>query len=145
MIRCLLVATDGSHEAMAAVRKGVELAQSLGAGASLHAVSAVAYAEIPSVLAKQPANAPDLLSDNAQEALQLAAAEAYALGVEMETHLVNGDIVPAILKCADEIGADMLIAGYHGQNRLVRMVMGSVVGKLVRSTTLPVLVVRATD
>jgi nucleotide-binding universal stress UspA family protein len=55
---------------------------------------------------------------------------------------VNGETVAAILSCAREIGADLLVAGFHGRNRLVRLVMGSVVGSLVRSTHLPVMVIR---
>jgi nucleotide-binding universal stress UspA family protein len=142
MIRTLLVASDGSDEAMAAVRKSVELTLSLGAGAELHVVSAIDYAGIPSVLAKQPPDAPDLLAEQAQEALQLAAAAAFASGIEVRTHLVTGEVVQAILTCAAEVGADILIAGFRGRNRIVRLVMGSAVGTLVRSTTIPVLVVR---
>jgi nucleotide-binding universal stress UspA family protein len=142
MIDCVLVATDGSDEAMAAIHAGIELTKSLAAGAKLHVVSAIAYAGIPAMLAKQPADAPDLLAEQAQEALQLAAAAAFAAGLQVETHLVTGDVVEAILKCAGEIGASILVAGYRGRNRLAALVMGSVVGKIVRSTTLPVLVVR---
>ena len=145
MFRTVLVATDGSDEAMAAVRKAVELTFSLGAGASLHIASAVAYADIPSMLAKQPASAPDLLADQAQEALQLAGAEAFAAGLQVETHLLTGEIVQALLECAEKVGADILVTGYRGRNRLAAIVMGSVPGKIVRSTTIPVMVVRAPE
>ena len=145
MIRTVLAATDGSDEAMAAVRKAVELTLSLGAGAELHVVSVVDYAGVPTMLAKQPAAAPDLLADQAQEALQLAAAAAFASGLEVRTHLVTGDVVSAILECAREVGADLLVAGFRGRNRLVRLVMGSAVGSLVRSTTTPVMVVRVPE
>ncbi|HKE35932.1 MAG TPA: universal stress protein [Candidatus Baltobacteraceae bacterium] len=142
MIRTVLVATDGSDEAMAAVRKAVELTLSLGAGAELHIVSVVSYADIPSALAKQPPNAPDLLAEQAQEALQLAAAAAFASGIPVQTHLATGEIVPSILTLAQAVGADLLVAGFRGRNRIVRLVMGSAVGTLVRSTTIPVMVVR---
>ncbi|HEY1978149.1 MAG TPA: universal stress protein [Candidatus Baltobacteraceae bacterium] len=142
MFRTVLVATDGSDEAMAAVRKAVELTLSLGAGASLHIASVVAYADIPLMLAKQPANAPDLLSDQAQEAVQLAAALAFATGLQPQTHLLTGEVVPALLECAEKVGADVLVAGYRGRNRLAAIVMGSVAGKIVRSTAIPVMVVR---
>lgn len=141
MIVCVLVATDGSDPAMSAVRTAVALVKSLKPGARLHVVSAVDYAGIPSALAKHPPDAPDLLAEQAEQALQLAAAEAFAAGIDVETHLVSGEVVPAILACAEAIRADLLVAGYHGRNRLVRIVMGSVVGSLVRSTTLPVMVV----
>lgn len=142
MFRTVLVATDGSDEAMAAVRKAVELTLSLGAGASLHIASVVAYADIPSILAKRPPDAPDLLADQAQEAVQLAAAEAFAAGLQAQTHLLSGEVVSAILECAENVGADVLVAGYRGRNRLAAIVMGSVAGKIVRSTAIPVMVVR---
>ena len=143
MIRRVLVATDGSEAAMAAVRCAITLTQSLGPQASLHIGSVIDYAGVPSMLAKQPAGAPDLLAEQAEEALGLAAAAAFAQGLEVRTHLLSGDIVEAILACAAEIGADILVAGFHGRNRLATLVMGSVVGRLVRSTILPVVVIQA--
>lgn len=142
MIRTVLVATDGSDEALAAVRAGIELIKSLGAGASLHVASVIAYAGIPTMLAKQPRDAPDLLADQAQEALQLASAQAFAAGLQVETHLLTGDVVPTLLECAEKIGVDILVVGFRGRNRLAALVMGSVAGNIVRATTIPVLVVR---
>ena len=57
-------------------------------------------------------------------------------------HLLTGDVVEAILACAAEVGADLLVAGMHGRNRLARLVIGSVTGRLVRTSHLPILVVR---
>jgi nucleotide-binding universal stress UspA family protein len=142
MIRCVLVATDGSRAAEAAVKTGIELARSLGPDARLHVASAIDYAPVPGVLAKHPKGAPDLLADQATSALAFASAAATAAGLTAENHLLNGDIVAAILACAEKIGADIIVAGYHGHNPIVRLVMGTVVGNLVRSTTLPVVVVR---
>jgi nucleotide-binding universal stress UspA family protein len=95
------------------------------------------------MLTKQPADAPDLLSEQAQAALQLAGAAAFAAGVQVESHLLTGEVVPSLLECAEEVGADILVAGYRGRNRLAAIVMGSVAGQLVRTTTLPVVVVRS--
>jgi nucleotide-binding universal stress UspA family protein len=142
MIRCILVATDGSDASLAAVHAAIDLVQSLGSGAELHAGAAINYAELPSVLAKQPPGAPDLLAAQAEAALAAAASAGRAAGLDVKTHLLTGDVVEAIRSCAATIGADMLVAGYQGRNRLARLVMGSVVGSLVRSADLPVLVVR---
>jgi nucleotide-binding universal stress UspA family protein len=143
MIRQVLVATDGSEASVAAVRAAVDLTRSLGPDARLHVGSVIDYAEVPVVLSKQPAGAPDLLAEQAQAALKNAAEIVSAGGLEAGSHLLHGEIVEALLSCAAEVRADILVAGFHGQNRLARLVMGSVVGKLVRSTTLPVVVVRA--
>lgn len=145
MFRTVLVATDGSDEAMTAVRAAIELVRSLGAGASMHVASVIAYADLPAMLAKQPTDAPDLLAEQAQSALQLAGSAAYAAGILVETHLLTGEIVPSLLECAEKTGADILVAGYRGRNRLAAIVMGSVAGQLVRSTTIPVMVVRSAE
>lgn len=145
MIRCVLAMTDGSEPATAAVDTAVDLTLSLGPSAELHVAAVIDYVGVPSVLSKRPADAPDLLAEQAQEALALAAAAAFAKGLEVRTHLLTGEVVASILATAQEVGADMLVAGVHGRNRLVRMVMGSVVSNLVRATELPVVVVRRSD
>ena len=143
MIRCVFVATDGSEASLAAVRTGVSLTQSLRDGGRLHVAAVVDYAEVPGMLGRQPAGAPDLLTDQAQAALDSAHAAIAPSGLSAGSHLLHGDVVEALLACAAEVGADILVAGFHGRNRLARIVIGSVAGKLVRSTDLPVVVVRA--
>ena len=145
MIRCVLVATDGSDASHAAVRAAVELTASLGAEARLHIAAVVDYAGVPGVLAKRPPDAPDLLTDEAEAALESAAEIVAEARVPAERHLLHGEVVEALLACAAEYAADILVAGFHGRNRLARLVMGSVVGKLVHSTHLPVVVVRAAE
>ncbi|MGA8533939.1 MAG: universal stress protein, partial [Candidatus Tumulicola sp.] len=116
MIRCVLVATDGSEASVAAVHTGVDLRQSLGPGARLHVASVVDYAAVPGVLAKRPAGAPDLLAEQARAALEHAGQIVAASGVTAGSHLLQGDVVEAILACARAVGADILVAGFHGQN-----------------------------
>ncbi|HTU83132.1 MAG TPA: universal stress protein [Candidatus Acidoferrales bacterium] len=142
MIRCVLVATDGSDAALWAVGTAAELAASLGSGARLHVAAAVDYFAVPAMLGKPPPGAPDLLADEARDALEQAEAVIRQAGVRAETHLVYGDVVESVLACAAEVGADILVAGFRGRSRLATVVMGSVAGRLVRSTTLPVVIVR---
>jgi nucleotide-binding universal stress UspA family protein len=141
MIRTVLVATDGSEAAEVAVRTAAELTLSLGPKAYLHIAGVVHYADVPSLLAKHPAAAPDLLGDQIAEALASATVIAQGAGVPFEVHRVEGDIVDSILACADAVKADILVSGALGRGRLARFVLGSITEKLVRSTTLPVVVV----
>ncbi len=145
MIRSVLVATDGSEASMAAVRTAVELTASLGEEARLHVAAVVDYAGVPGVFAKQPPAAPDLLTEEAEAALERAGRIVAEAGLPAERHLLHGEVTEALLTCTALYAVDILVAGFHGRNRLARLVMGSVVGKLVRSTHLPVVVVRAAD
>jgi nucleotide-binding universal stress UspA family protein len=141
MIRTVLVATDGSEAAEVAVRTAAELTLSLGPKAHLHIAGVVHYADVPSVLAKHPAAAPDLLGDEIAVALASAITIAQAAGVPFEVHRVEGDIVDSIIACAEAVKADILVSGALGRGRLARFVLGSITEKLVRTTTLPVVVV----
>ena len=141
MIRIVLVATDGSEAAEVAVRTAADLTLSLGPEAYLHVAGVVQYAEVPAMLAKHPAGAPDLLGDQIADALASATALAQAAGVPFEVHRVEGEVVESILACAEAVKADILVAGALGRSRLARLVLGSITEKLVRSTNLPVVVV----
>lgn len=141
MIRTVLVATDGSEVADAAVRTGINMTISLGPEARLHVATAVDYVEVPTVLAKHPADAPDLLAEEASSALAAALALARNSGIELTTHLLRGDAVEGLLACAGQIGADILVVGAQGRSRIARVLFGSVASLLVRDGRLPVVVV----
>ena len=141
MIRTVLVATDGSPAAEVAVRTAAELTLSLGPKAHLHIAGIVHYADVPIVLAKHPAGAPDLLGDEIAAALASATKIAQAAGVPFEVHRVEGEVVDSIIGCAEAVKADIIVSGALGRGRLARFVLGSITEKLVRTTTLPVVVV----
>lgn len=143
MMRCVLVATDGSDESRAAVETGIELVRSFGPDARLHVATVISYVGVPEVMAKRPPAAPDLLAEAAEIALAQARDIVAAAGMTAGEHLLHGDVVDALLECAHRTGADLLVAGYHGHNRLTRLVMGSVAGKLVRASQIPVVIVGA--
>jgi nucleotide-binding universal stress UspA family protein len=62
-------------------------------------------------------------------------------GVVIETVVLNGTPVPALLEFCDKVGADMLAAGTHGLKGLQRFLLGSVSKALVRNCRQPVLIV----
>lgn len=48
----------------------------------------------------------------------------------------------AIVRAAEEIGADLIVMGTRGRTSLGRLVLGSVTESVIRSTELPVLIIR---
>lgn len=61
-------------------------------------------------------------------------------GVTVETAVLNGKPVPAILEFAERVGAEMIVAGSHSHSRIERFFLGSVSTGLVRRADCPVLV-----
>ncbi len=62
--------------------------------------------------------------------------------IAAETLVVEGDAVTEIQRAAEAARADLVIVGSHGRRGLRRLCMGSVAETLVRSSAVPVLVVR---
>jgi nucleotide-binding universal stress UspA family protein len=61
----------------------------------------------------------------------LAAELERSAAVTVDTHLRGGDAGPEVLRLAEQVGADLIVAGSHGSGFLGRLVMGSVSGALV--------------
>ena len=62
-------------------------------------------------------------------------------GCEAHVHVLEGEPSHEILVFSKGRGADLLVAGSHGHSFVGRLLMGSVSTRLVRSSTVPVLVV----
>ena len=60
----------------------------------------------------------------------------------LETRVLDGDPAQAILQCAEDEGADMIVIGSRGIGDLKSLLLGSVSHKLVENATCPCLVVK---
>lgn len=80
-----------------------------------------------------------------QEAVQQRLAEKMAsLGVQgADVRVLHGRPGDAIVECADEVEADLIVIGTHGRRGFQRAVMGSVATRVARTAGRPVLVVPA--
>ena len=139
----LLIATDGSPAAEAAVQAGVQLAAEQLAGVVLlhvvDAVDVVAPAFGPIIVKTvEEANPAD------DEALSSAAEVARAHGVPFELKLVAGFDYEAILATADQIDAEVIVIGSNRHGALGTTFLGSVSKEVLKRATRPVLVVHPT-
>jgi nucleotide-binding universal stress UspA family protein len=131
----ILVATDGSPTARAAVGRGLELARRSGASITLlHVVPPVAahesrLAAFP-LVERLPAEGDSILAE--------AGARAEDAGVEAETLVVSGDAPRAILAAAESVGADLVVVGRGRRRPKLRSVAKGVLHRADR----PVLLVR---
>jgi nucleotide-binding universal stress UspA family protein len=141
----LLIATDGSPAAEAAVTAGVELAESRDASVVLlHVVDPIdlrvkaAHREYE--FSEPP---PDPESD---EILCHAATVAETHGVEYELELRanSGLTVETILAVAEEIDAELIVMGSNRHGAIATAFFGSISHELLKRARRPVLVVHPT-
>ncbi|WP_323192998.1 universal stress protein, partial [Halostella sp. PRR32] len=72
------------------------------------------------------------LDDRGEAAVERVAAMAREHGVDVVTAIEDGDPARRIVDYADEIEADLIVAGTHGRSGVERRLIGSVAERLVR-------------
>ena len=144
MFESILVGTDGSDAAGAAVLRAVQLAAALGA--RLQIVSA--YEPVPERhLRIERVHVPSDVQVNMREEvlalLQSSRQEAEAAGVaQVQTFARVGDAADAILDVAEEQGSDLIVVGNKGMTGATRFLLGSVPNKVSHHAPCSVLIVR---
>jgi nucleotide-binding universal stress UspA family protein len=148
MIESILVGTDGSGTAAAAVGHAIEIAQALGA--KLQIVSA--YEPVPEGrLRDQMMRVPNDIQwtvnprEDVLALLESAQQDAKAAGVEqVETFARVGDAADAILDVAEEQRSQLIVVGNKGMTGATRFLLGSVPNKVSHHAVCSVLIVRTT-
>lgn len=145
-----LVATDGSPESDATLEYAIDLADA--AGANLTVVHAV-QPRIRSGGLEPTQSLSDaerrLIVENVEDAeergeaiLERTAERVSEAGVEVDTALLYGNPVEAIVEYADANGYDGIFVGHRGLSDRAESLLGSTANELVRRATIPVTVVR---
>ena len=79
----------------------------------------------------------------AKEYLEKTGEVLRSKGVTVKTRVATGRAAEEIIKAADELKADLIAMSTHGRSGLGRLTFGSITDKVLRSSNVPVLVVRA--
>jgi nucleotide-binding universal stress UspA family protein len=138
----ILVATDFSPQARAATDWAMALAGALGARVLVLHVYDLPIVGIPDGSLLVDAHTAARLSDEAQAALNAEVERLQGGGVTLEGVLRQGDPREVIPELARTMGAGLVVAGSHGRRGVARALLGSMAESLVRSSTVPVVVVR---
>jgi nucleotide-binding universal stress UspA family protein len=146
-VRRVLVATDGSADAIAAARFVASLP--LPASTRISLIGVVAPPDYPLV-------APELGTPMLWEAIEQIVAErrrvvtealadvvpAFGGRVELETIVADGHPADEILRAAKNGGADLVVTGARGLGPVKRLLLGSVSERVLHGADCPVLVVK---
>ena len=141
-MRTILIATDGSDPASAAVAAGLELAADESAEVVLvHVISILDLSSTTSG-GEKPQRVPRAEDD---PVLCAAVDRARAAHLVARTELLIGYPPKQILRVAREIDADLIVVGTRGLGRMKSAVLGSTSHDVLEHSDRPVLVVRGSD
>ena len=135
----IVIATDGSADAMRAVHEGVELAQALDAE-----VTFVSVRNPPNAMWGAPVYQAELetATQTARKAIDKATAVAEEAGVDADFEILDGPAADSIDVVAENRDADLIVVGSRGRGAVRGALFGSVSKALVTGLQRPVLVVK---
>ncbi len=85
------------------------------------------------------------LNDNAARYCRDAEARASAAGIRADSTVLHGPSVQAIVAFAHENGSHAIVIGTHGRTGVERTIFGSVAEAIIRTSSIPVIVVHEDD
>jgi nucleotide-binding universal stress UspA family protein len=108
VFKTIIVGTDGSERAGKAIEEAASIAAATGA--SVHVVRAVS----------DGAGDPEAEAERAAETLRSAGVS------DVATHVIRDDASEALIKAAEQNGADLIVVGNKGMTGARRFLLGSV-------------------
>ncbi len=145
MYRKILVPVDGSAASTRGLEEAIAFAKATGATLELvHIVDefVIAAGAAPSVWQ----DLVDALRETGEKVLADAEAAVRGQGVTCTSELLkatSGGAAGAIVAHAKKTSADLIVMGTHGRRGLRRLTLGSDAELVLRSSPVPVLMVRA--
>jgi len=142
MFKRIVVAYDGSDQAIKALNTAIELAKAFNSKLDVvevvdtAALLGMGFAPIPSDVIAQ-------IYNKAQNDVEQAKKKAQEAGVkDVTSQVLEGDPATSIIEYASKNGADLIVMGSRGLSTFKRLVLGSVSSKVVQESRVPVLVVK---
>ncbi|SDD57919.1 universal stress protein [Natrinema hispanicum] len=133
----ILLPTDGSEGAAAAVDRGVHLADVFDS--MVHALYSADTSRL--TMGSKPSTILSELERTGETALESVRDRAKASGVSVTGTVANGPPARVILEYADEKAVNLIVIGTHGRSGLERHLLGSVTENVVRNADVPVVCV----
>jgi len=146
MFKHIIVPIDGSDFSLQAVDLAASLAKEQGANCTVFMVVDIVQA------AALASATPDLvnawfktLEEQAEAAVSAAVSRMRSAGVEANGEIAEGYPPDLIMDVAKRNQADLIVMGSHGRSGLKRLFLGSVAESVLRTSLIPVLIVRGLE
>ncbi|WFU13253.1 universal stress protein (plasmid) [Rhizobium sp. CB3090] len=145
MFKHILIPTDGSKLASQAAEQAIALAADMRADITLLAVTEpfhmLAVDSIDYLNQREKYEKTSTSKCNAMLAQQKVRADGH--GVSCNTLVLGSeDVARTIADTAANLGCDLIAMGSHGRSGVSSLLLGSVTGKVLERSTIPVLVYR---
>ena len=148
MFEKILIATDGSKHSERAAKFGIDLAALTGG--KVTAIYVIDQGKMIAPVGEISFNIADEVIEGIRAALQSESKAAIKhvedlakqANVPFEGRVAEGNPTDEILKVAAEAPMDVIVIGSIGKTGLEKFLMGSVAEKVVRNSSVPVIVVR---
>lgn len=143
MYKRILVATDGSSKSAMATKTAIELAKAIGAEViALNIINEVTVASAVSQLGSDRKDVEARLQAAGQKAVDGVKSMGDAASVPVTTMVRQGAPAQMVVDVAAAEKVDLIVMGSHGKSGMSKLLIGSVVQKVLYWATVPVLVVR---
>lgn len=147
-IKTILVATDFSPDADAAIDLAVEFARTFDAKLELYHAY---HVEIPPIYAgfggdfSRPEDILEPIREGAEATMNELVEKVAARGVDVRGRVALEHASRGILDEAERVLADLIIMGSRGLTGLPHLVLGSTAERVIRLAKCPVLTVKSKD
>jgi nucleotide-binding universal stress UspA family protein len=146
MYQRILVPVDGSPTSDAGLAEAIKLARLTGARVRvLHVVDETPFLTSGDGFASITGDVFTILKQAGQEVLEAARQRVDAAGIPVDATLfdnLSARLSDRVAQQVTEWGADVIVLGTHGRRGVGRMFLGSDAEQIVRTSTVPVLLVR---
>ena len=142
MIKKILLAFDGSENALRAAKFAVDLQKSIPDARCVIIIVSSFTKDEAEFLGASDAEFDSALKINTDRMLHGALKLFENAGLEVEKVTLQGDIAKSIIEYAGEHDIDLIVMGTRGLGNVKGMLLGSVSNKVIHQTHCPVTIVK---
>jgi nucleotide-binding universal stress UspA family protein len=140
-IKNILCALDLSEHSPTVAEYAASLARLYRAGVTVLYVAPELSSYVSFYVPQMPVEMTERMNQEADEIMRQLVEDKFA-GIETRRVIGSGYVPDEIMKQLEEIGADLVVMGTNGRRGLNRLLLGSVAESVIKTSKVPVLIIR---